>query len=81
MATLQELADDLARDALAVERDEDDPIVSEIAKVIGASSNTLEEAFITAVRIRRAEARGRELIEDRLMQGPDGDMTTPDLSG
>ena len=70
MATLQDLADDLARDALAVERDEDDPIVSDIAKVIGASSNTLEEAFITAVRIRRAEARGRELIEDRLMEQP-----------
>lgn len=73
MATLQELADDLARDALAVERNEDDPIVSEIAKIIGASSNTLEEAFITAVRIRRAEARGRELIEERLLEVQEGD--------
>lgn len=65
MATLQEIADDLARDALAVAQDEHDPILAQITKVIGSSSNTLEEAFITAIRIRRAAARGRQVIEQR----------------
>jgi hypothetical protein len=65
MATLQEIADDLAREALAVAQDEHDPILAQITKVIGSSSNTLEEAFITALRIRRAAQRGRKVIEQR----------------
>jgi hypothetical protein len=40
-------------------------IVDQIAKVLGASSQTLEEAFLTAVRVRRAEARARELLTER----------------
>ena len=80
MATLQELADALARDVLAAAHDDEDPIVDQVGKVVGASSNTLQEAYLTAIRIRRAEARGRLVIAERLAQkaqedraGADGD--------
>ena len=44
-------------------------IVDTVAKVLGASSQTLEEAFLTAVRVRRAEARARALLADRKANG------------
>jgi hypothetical protein len=65
MSVLEDLADGLARDALALERDEDDKLVDKIAIAIGASSQTLEEAYLTAIRVRRAEKRARALIEAR----------------
>jgi len=40
-------------------------VVDMIAKVMGASSQTLEEAYLTAVRVRRAEARAREILAQR----------------
>lgn len=40
----------------------DEKIVVAIGEVLGASSQTLQEAFLTAVRVRRAEARARELL-------------------
>ena len=40
-------------------------IVQVIAEIMGASSQTLEEAFLTAIRVRRAEKRARELLASR----------------
>lgn len=40
-------------------------IVDQIATILGASSQTLEEAFLTAVRVRRAEMRARETLAQR----------------
>lgn len=37
-------------------------IVEQIGEILGASSQTLEEAYLTAVRVRRAEKRARELL-------------------
>ena len=66
MGVLEETADDLAQLALEDEaRSGDDKIVEEIAKILGTSSQTLEEAFKTAVRVRRAEARAREMLAGR----------------
>ena len=65
MGVLEDLADGLARDALALEVDEDDPLVSQVGKTIGASSQTLEEAYLTAIRVRRAEKRARAVIDAR----------------
>jgi len=65
MSILEDLADQLARDALILERDLDDSLIEEVAKVIGASSQTLEEAYLTAIRVRRAEMRGRAVLEAR----------------
>ena len=57
--TANELAD-LALAEQAASGDE--KIVPAIAEVLGASSQTLQEAFLTAVRVRRAETRARELL-------------------
>ena len=43
----------------------DEKIVQIVAEIMGASSQTLEEAFLTAVRVRRAEKRARELLSSR----------------
>lgn len=67
MATLDELADALAREALeAAERLGDEGLIEEISKAIGDSSPTSQEAFLTAVRIRSALGRGRAVLDKRL---------------
>ncbi|HEV8033299.1 hypothetical protein [Yoonia sp.] len=43
----------------------DDNIVDTIGEILGSSSQTLQEAFLTAVRVRRAEARARKLLAER----------------
>ena len=60
---IQDLADNLARDVLEGSKVLDDPYFYEqVAKVVGASSPTLQEAFMTSIRIRLAERRGREFL-------------------
>ena len=67
MATLQEMADQLAEDVLAAETElEDDRFFEKVAKVIMAASPTFQEAYITSVRVRLAERRGREFLEKAL---------------
>jgi hypothetical protein len=64
MRLIEELADALARDVL--EQQDflgDDRFHDKVARVIGAASPTLQEAFTTAVRIRLAERRGRAFLE------------------
>ncbi len=64
MNMLESVADDLARKALAVPgTDHDDKLIKAMAEVMASSSSTLEEAFLTAVRIRRAEARALTVLE------------------
>jgi hypothetical protein len=60
---LETIADDFARDVLqAAEEAGDEEIVDRVSKAIGQSSPTFQEAFNTAIRIRRAERRGREAL-------------------
>ena len=60
MATTTEMADKLAEECLAVQ-DEigNDRLFMELGEVLGASSQTLEEAFLTSVRTRMAEYRAK----------------------
>lgn len=63
MQLLEDLADELAREALAAaEVSGDETIVDQVGEVLGASSQTLQEAYLTAVRVRRAEKRARALL-------------------
>ena len=63
---LEKVAGELADLALADEvRSGDEKIVAEIAEIVGSSSQTLQEAYLTAVRVRRAEARARALLAER----------------
>ena len=67
MSKLQDLADQLAEDVLAAETElDDDRFYEKIAKVLMAASPTFQEAFMTSVRIRLAERRGREFLEKAL---------------
>ena len=43
----------------------DDKIVDQIGEILGASSQSLQEAYLTAVRVRRAEDRARKLLAER----------------
>lgn len=63
---VERIAGELAELALADEnRTGDEGIVNTIGEIVGSSSQTLQEAFLTAVRVRRAEIRARELLASR----------------
>lgn len=68
MASLmEEIADALARDVLrAVEETGDENLVTEVSRVIGSSSTTTQEAFMTAVRVRMSEQRARRLLAEKV---------------
>lgn len=74
---LQRVADELADLALADQAASGDVgIVDIIGDVLGASSQTLQESFLTSVRVRRAETRARELLTHRQANGY-GDAPKP----
>lgn len=64
MAVMDDIADNLAIKALDLEeKTADESMVRKIADALASSSPTMEETFLTAVRIRRAERRALRLIE------------------
>ena len=64
MAILEDVADNLARKTLElISRTGDEMLEAKIADAIGASSPTLQEAYSTAMRIRKAEIRGNVLLD------------------
>ena len=70
MGIVEDVADELALESLKIiNATGDDAFVQRIADTIGGSSQTMEEAYLTAVRVRRAEQRAR--IAD-IAQGRDG---------
>lgn len=66
-ATLETLADDLARDVLAAQ-DElgDDRFWERVSKLLADSSPTLQDAYLLAVRTRLADRRAREFVNRSL---------------
>jgi len=73
MGITEDLADALARDTIAVaEKLGDDGLIAEVSKVIGASSTTTQEAFMTAIRVRLSEKRARAFLKERIAKGPAG---------
>lgn len=69
MSYLDKTADELADLALAEESASgNEKIVDSIGEILGASSQTLQEAFLTAVRVRRAETRARKMLADSAAQ-------------
>ncbi|MRU17056.1 hypothetical protein FDP25_16565 [Roseovarius sp. A21] len=66
MGVTEDLADELALDVIKyVDATGDDKIVSEIVKLLGATSQTAEEAFLTSMRVRRANISARKLLLER----------------
>ena len=69
MKVIEEQADALAAETVeAMEKLGDMRLFEEIAKSLGSSSQTAEEAFLTSVRVRLAVRRARGVLAERLAQ-------------
>ncbi|MFQ6548619.1 GNAT family N-acetyltransferase [Aestuariibius sp. 2305UL40-4] len=77
MGVLDDIADDLAMRALrAADKTGNEELVDQLVAVLGASSQTLEEAYKTSVRVRRAELLAREMLgEPRVNLDTRGQVT------
>lgn len=66
MGVTEDLADELALDVIKyVDATGDDSIISEIVSILGATSQTAEEAFLTSMRVRRANIAARKMLMER----------------
>ena len=62
-----EMANKLAEECLAVQSEVgNDRLFMEVGDVLGASSQTLEEAFLTAIRTRMANDSGRRFLAQKI---------------
>ena len=66
MRVVEELADNLAKDEIELANKlGNDDIIYETAKVLVATSSTMEEADMTSIRVRLAEQRARRFLEEK----------------
>ena len=67
MGVTEDLADALAKDTIeAAEAMGDERLIEEVSKQLGASSQTTQEAYMTAVRVRLSEKRARAFLQEKL---------------
>lgn len=67
MAYYDDLANKLALDVLKAQKVmDDDQLVQDISNTLEATSSTMHEAFMTAVRVYAAEERARIQLTERL---------------
>ncbi|WP_299889843.1 hypothetical protein [uncultured Ruegeria sp.] len=65
--TITNLASKLAEDTMKVmDETGDDRFFMQVSELLGASSQSLEEAFLTEVRVRLAERKARQFVIKRL---------------
>ncbi|MDQ2088662.1 hypothetical protein [Marimonas arenosa] len=65
--TADKIASDLADKTVAImEKTGEDRLHYEVAKVLGASSQTLEEAYLTEVRVRLAGKAANEFLKEKV---------------
>ena len=85
MSVLDDMGDKLARDVIeAMEELGNERFFDKVSKVLLDASPTMQEAFLTAYRVRRAEQRGRAFIEAALKakrEGRDGPKIHMESSG
>jgi len=61
------MANELAEECLKIQAEiGEDRLFMEVGNELGASSQTLEEAFLTAIRTRMAELKGRAFLARKL---------------
>ncbi|RKT34104.1 hypothetical protein BXY70_0109 [Roseovarius halotolerans] len=66
MGVTEDMADQLAQDVIKyIEATGDEDVVSDMIKLLGASSQTAEEAFLTSLRVRRANMKARAMLMER----------------
>ena len=85
MGVVEDMGDQLARDVIAAMAETgDDKLHDKISKVLLDASPTMQEAFLTAYRVRVAEMRGRKFLEAALKakrEGRDGPKVIMDSGG
>ncbi|MCX7646015.1 MAG: hypothetical protein N2Z62_12080 [Rhodobacteraceae bacterium] len=90
MGVVDDLGDDLARRTIeAMDETGNDRFYMEVARVIAASSPTLQEAFMTSIRVRLAAQRAARFIDGTLRARREGgaapeapkDLAPPGASG
>lgn len=73
MGVVDDLGDALALETLkAMDELGNDRFYNDVARIIGASSPTLQEAFLTSIRIRMAALRGHKFVDDTLRAKREG---------
>ena len=66
MCVVEELADNLAKDAIELANKlGNDDVIHETAKVLMATSSTMEEAYMASIRVRLAERRARRFLKEK----------------
>ena len=69
MGTIDTMASALADDTLkAMDQTGQDRLYMEVAAVLAASSQSLEEAFLTEMRVRLSERTAREFLNRKLAE-------------
>jgi len=67
MGVVDDLADALAKDAIAITSAiGNDDVIYETVKILEATSATMQESYMTSVRVRLAERRAREFLAEKL---------------
>ncbi|WP_299843789.1 hypothetical protein [uncultured Roseovarius sp.] len=67
MGVTEDMADDLASDTIKyIDATGDEDIIADLVKVLGATSQTAEEAFLTSIRVRRANIKAKALLTQRV---------------
>lgn len=60
---IDEIANQLAIDALKAAADHgNDHIVDEVGEMLGATSSTTQESYLTFIRVHRASSRARQYL-------------------
>lgn len=66
MGVTEDLADELAIDTIKyIDATGDEQIIADLVKALGATSQTAEEAFLTSIRVRRANMKAKALLLER----------------
>jgi hypothetical protein len=66
MRDVEEIADNLGKYAIELANKlGNDNVICETAKVLVATSSTIEEAYMTSIRVRLAERRARRFLEEK----------------
>lgn len=69
MGTIETLASKLAEDTMkAMKELGDDRLYMEVGSVLGASSQTLEEAYLTEIRVRLAASNAQQFLIRRVKE-------------
>ena len=69
MRVVEELTDNLAKDAIELANKlGNDDVIYETAKVLVATSSTMEEAYMTSIRVRLAERRARRFLKEKAQE-------------